>query len=1011
MNTAQILVKCTQLKFDLEIEPIFAQMSLYDLKEKKKISENFYFDLNTDYIKSMQFNQNSRTQSATSSSAAIIDISTLSHTCLFNITYPSTDVYLVIRIEKILQQGDISDCAEPYLKYQQIQNPQEKQNYKEKTHLNAQQFCERLGKYRMPFAWTAINIMNIININKGSATANSNDLNRDSVDEAIIKSSSLDRKCEATLNGQTTFKRQASLKDDNLIETLNLNHQNEPIEEVKQLNNLIKSFKPISICINTFFKQDTDKLTDEDLFRLLNELKKSSNHQLKKLKCIPGTLKMEFSPYNKMSNTQMPLNINNYYFLNSSLQRLKYYKQDQTNQSSLYIIKDVHEFPSKPVYVPNYSYVNLLYVYPLSINYIPQRVSTSSARNIAIKIQFMKGEEEHCALPIIFGRSSQREYLKEVYSYVLYHNKTPQFHDEFKIKLPALLSGSNYHLLFTFYHVSCNYQQTQLEACIGYSWLPLMQSDNNKCLYSGTYTLPIIYDKLQPGYSNQSPFMLIDNNNVNTNGSVSTSQQSNNSSVNKSTFEIKLHIESTIHTQDAYIDKFITITNHVLTNDQTSMMINQQEHSLDVLLKQTLNDLIQADNEPLIKYLFILLDKLFNLMMIFTQTSISFICMETICKMINKITQFLSSNNEHLMTNLVNDLHNRNKYLVQYINYACNLPYKTSIIRNSTSTMHIDATNIYNMNQRLFHEELLQQLLSSNDYLRELQYTNHWFYLELLFKSMCFYVLLINNNVNPSNINATTSNSGLNKYQNKFSKKFLDDIQLFLKLIERDILNKYFHINFKLSNQLNCSLAYFLYDCLTILDRTYIFQLISIYIKEINNKIKLIKFNQNHNHANGVNNGSQQQSSNLDVKYLYTLKLDFLRILCSHEHFISLNLPFLFNDQQQQQQLSPSLHSPSSSLCSINSQTSLNSDNLMPNAFYLYQHPYQHQPVQQQHHSSVMQQIIIIITIVKPISWTQTICVNTIYLVFYYKTLTIYFISTIRTPLNQTSIRIYSLNS
>ena len=30
----------------VQFEPIFASMALYDAKEKKKISENFYFDLN-----------------------------------------------------------------------------------------------------------------------------------------------------------------------------------------------------------------------------------------------------------------------------------------------------------------------------------------------------------------------------------------------------------------------------------------------------------------------------------------------------------------------------------------------------------------------------------------------------------------------------------------------------------------------------------------------------------------------------------------------------------------------------------------------------------------------------------------------------------------------------------------------------------------------------------------------------------------------------------------------------
>lgn len=37
----------------MEIEPIYASMALYDAKEKKKISENFYFDINSDAVKHM----------------------------------------------------------------------------------------------------------------------------------------------------------------------------------------------------------------------------------------------------------------------------------------------------------------------------------------------------------------------------------------------------------------------------------------------------------------------------------------------------------------------------------------------------------------------------------------------------------------------------------------------------------------------------------------------------------------------------------------------------------------------------------------------------------------------------------------------------------------------------------------------------------------------------------------------------------------------------------------------
>jgi dedicator of cytokinesis protein 6/7/8 len=86
----RLLVKCTQLKFELEIEPIWATMALYDLKEKRKCSENFSFDLNADIMKQM-LNTHQTHQ----------DTSTMAKACIFNITYPSPDLFIVIRVEKM----------------------------------------------------------------------------------------------------------------------------------------------------------------------------------------------------------------------------------------------------------------------------------------------------------------------------------------------------------------------------------------------------------------------------------------------------------------------------------------------------------------------------------------------------------------------------------------------------------------------------------------------------------------------------------------------------------------------------------------------------------------------------------------------------------------------------------------------------------------------------------------------------------------------------------------------
>lgn len=97
----RIMVKCIHLKLELEVEPIFASMAIYDAKERKKVSENFYFDMNTDGLKRML-----------SAHVPYSDMSTQSRSAIFEISNPSSDLFLVIRLEKVLQ----GDSVEPYLK-------------------------------------------------------------------------------------------------------------------------------------------------------------------------------------------------------------------------------------------------------------------------------------------------------------------------------------------------------------------------------------------------------------------------------------------------------------------------------------------------------------------------------------------------------------------------------------------------------------------------------------------------------------------------------------------------------------------------------------------------------------------------------------------------------------------------------------------------------------------------------------------------------------------------------
>ena len=87
----RIHVKCLELSLALQdIEPVFASMALYDAREKRKVSENFYFDMNSDTVKRML-----------GSHLGPADISTQARACVFDVTTSPGDLFLVVKLEKV----------------------------------------------------------------------------------------------------------------------------------------------------------------------------------------------------------------------------------------------------------------------------------------------------------------------------------------------------------------------------------------------------------------------------------------------------------------------------------------------------------------------------------------------------------------------------------------------------------------------------------------------------------------------------------------------------------------------------------------------------------------------------------------------------------------------------------------------------------------------------------------------------------------------------------------------
>jgi len=808
----RIVVKCLQLKLELEVEPIFASMALYDVKEKKKISENFYFDMNPDGLKRML-----------SSHIPYSDSSTLSRSCIFDITYPSQDLFLVIKLEKVLQ-GDINECAEPYMK---------DDKNREKVKANAVAACERLGKYRMPFAWTAIYIMNILN--------GVNSLERDSgSDKESTGSNSLDRKLS---NSSFEQLRKRATDMGTLTRRGSLERRSGSEKgrswSPEDFGTSLDSFRPVTLTVSSFFKQESDRLRDEDLYKFLPDLKRPCQNIKKKY--IPGTLKLDIAP----CPDQVP------YCLTPELARINPYPDEKGRPT-----KEILEFPPREMFVPHYSYKNMLFVSPKELNFAGR---AGSARNIAVKMQLMCGEEEGHALPAIFGRSSCPEFTREVYTTVSYHTKCPDFYDEFKVKLPANL-GDQHHLLFTFYHISCQrkVEQPTVETPVGYTWLPVFRDGR---LQTGEFCLPVMMEKPPPNYSYIPPDVYL----------PGTKWVDNH----KGIFVVVLDAVSSVHTQDKYLDRLLSLCASI---DDAVIPTRIGEANMETTLKSAILDLAHAKSEPLVKFLPVILDKLILLM----------VKPPVVGNQMMNIGQTVFEALAMLVKNMTSLSEGRHSLLTTYIAYQCTLPHPSAGLgeramrSNSNPNVHAagdeEETLVRGLDRacsmraaaqaehalvfpskvqplKVVHEELALQWVVSSGSARELAMANSWFLLELIVKSVVEHL-------------ATTDGLDMPR-KLRLSEQFTDDVTTLVSTIISDIISRYTK-DMKLAQSMNSSLAFFLFDLLSIMDRGYVLSLIKTYYKQMSAKIASLP----------------------DAVSLISLKLDFLRIVCSHEHFIPLNLPF-----------------------------------------------------------------------------------------------------------------------
>ncbi|XP_034006999.1 dedicator of cytokinesis protein 9 isoform X15 [Trematomus bernacchii] len=608
----RVLVSCNDLSFNLQgcvaeneegpttnVEPFYVVLSLFDVQNSRKISADFHVDLNHPLVRQMTSGSTNKQDVHINGSsdgplrhASGLPVGSLQYPRqgVFSVTCPHPEIFLVARIEKVLQ-GGITHCTEPYMK------SSDSAKMSQKVLKNAKMACSRLGQYRMPFAWAA---------------------------RPVFKDAS------GTLDKSSRF--------------------------------------------SALYRQDSSKLSDEDMFKLLTDFRKAE--KMAKLPVLLGNLDVTIDCVapdvtNCVTTSYIPV------------------RNFEGNGSGGALL-EVEEFVpciakcSQPFTI----YKNHLYVYPKHLKYDGQKTFTK-ARNIAVCVEFKDSDEDE-AQPVkcIYGHPGGPLFTKQAYATVLHHQQNPEFYDEIKIELPTQLH-EKHHLLFTFYHVSCDSNSKKkdlVEAPVGSAWLPLLRDGRvimNEQLLPVAANVPAGYLGSQDGINKHSGSEIkwVDG--------------------GKPLFKVSTHLVSTVYTQDQHLHNFF----------HHCHIMEMSEQASEGELVKYLKSLHAMEGHVMVNFLPTILNQLF-------------------CVLTRATHEDVAVNMTRVMVHVVAQCHEEGleHYLRSYIKFVFKPePYSST-------------------NVKTVHEELAKTMTAilrpSTDFLTSnklLKYS--WYFFEALVKSMAHYLM------------------------------------------------------------------------------------------------------------------------------------------------------------------------------------------------------------------------------------------------------------------------------
>ncbi|KAF8364379.1 hypothetical protein PRIPAC_91302 [Pristionchus pacificus] len=836
----RLFVKVIKLRMEMQSEPIYGSLTLFDIRQKKRISESFHFDLNP-----VQFRGEDMLSDAISQCQQ----------AAFALSSPLSDVVIMVKLEKILFGCDPSEAYDNYVAFCKDER------YREKVKEVAAQFTNRLSDYRMVLAVMFIDLLRFI-LNGGENGEGTSmvvsTLSQDgSVPLAEDDSSSILSADRVSVSTTSTFKRIGSGTSASTV----LNKMRTPLARRKNTqssmdespemvllrgppHHSLPSLQPINLTLNNFIKVESDKVSDEELVKIAIEQRRNGGKNKKNFPVeislkiwgdngdeVDGRITGEGRMVGSVNDTTM----------NSSTQEIT-------------LTQEVDQLPHCGQYNVNLVYRNTMLLYPRWVNMSGR---SGTARNICVKIELMNSREE--PQMVFFDRFTKRPTATFARTTVLYHSKTPQLWDEIKVSIPPILDDGH-HFLFTFYHVSCktSNKDDPVEFPLGYSWLPLLP---NKRLANGEFSLPIALEKLPQSYGYLPP---------------DGRQLPNMKWLDgqKAAFSIGCVSITTVHPQDEHLERFLTSFSSL----SSCKPVNESE------LVTSIQGILKARPEPMIAFLYQIMDALLTLVANPPYSKMtSSTCFSTLGQLAKICTQLVDSPSS--------DQHGRGVLLPTYIHYfkigakesrpwsaECREMAKESnelaspdsekifhIIEDMERSRNVKANPVeiavHNTN-KLVHEELADLWVGSSGSTKDRAFNNSFFFLELISKSMAEFLSMTGRLFLPR--------------KSRFSDRFCRSLASLSEMITNEVINdckSQCRVKQTLSTTLTSSWAFFLRDSLSLMDRSFVFKLIAHFNREL---------------IREINSTTKATEPTL-------LKLNFLRIISSHEHFILLNLPNIHN--------------------------------------------------------------------------------------------------------------------